>query len=39
MHSFNKDGKEKEREFIVLKNLRKEAFLLAYYSEEKGIKS
>ncbi|KXY55070.1 hypothetical protein AT278_17875 [Bacillus cereus] len=36
---FDKDGQEKELEFKTQKNLRKEAFLLVYYSEEKGVKS
>ncbi|MFE4764556.1 YxeA family protein [Bacillus mycoides] len=36
---FDKDGEKKEMEFTALKNLRKEAFLLIYYSEEKGVKS
>lgn len=39
MSGIDKDGKEKEMEFTALKNLRKEAFLLIYYSEEKGVKS
>lgn len=36
---YNKEGKESELEFFAQKNLRKDAFLLVYYSEEKGIKS
>ncbi|MFB5545234.1 MULTISPECIES: YxeA family protein [Bacillus cereus group] len=36
---FDKEGKEKELEFFAQKNLRKDAFLLVYYSEEKGVKS
>ncbi|MGX5585858.1 hypothetical protein COM90_24765 [Bacillus thuringiensis] len=39
LSGFDKDGKEKEMEFTALKNLRKEAFLLIYYTEEKGVKS
>ncbi|MBJ8054123.1 YxeA family protein [Bacillus cereus] len=39
LSGFDKEGKEKELEFIAQKNLRKEAFLLVYYSEEKGVKS
>ncbi|MFS8352614.1 YxeA family protein [Bacillus nitratireducens] len=39
LSGIDKDGKEKEMEFTALKNLRKEAFLLIYYSEEKGVKS
>lgn len=36
---FDKEGKEKELEFSAQKNLRKDSFLLVYYSEEKGVKS
>lgn len=36
---FDKESKEKELEFSAQKNLRKDAFLLVYYSEEKGVKS
>nr|WP_276561347.1 YxeA family protein [Bacillus paramycoides] len=36
---FDKEGKEKELEFSAQKNLRKDASLLVYYSEEKGVKS
>lgn len=32
---FDKEGKEKELEFIAQKNLRKEAFLRVYYSDKK----
>lgn len=35
---FDKEGKEKEFEFIVQKNLRKEAFLRVYHSDKKGVK-
>ncbi|ETT75791.1 YxeA family protein [Bacillus mycoides] len=34
---FDKDGKEKELEFIAQKNLRKEAFLRVYHSDKKGV--
>ncbi|WP_410985604.1 YxeA family protein [Bacillus cereus] len=34
---FDKDGKEKELEFDVQKNLSKEAFLRVYYSDKKGV--
>ncbi|HDR5352932.1 YxeA family protein [Bacillus cereus] len=34
-----KEGKEKELEFFAQKYLREDAFLLVYYSEEKGVKS
>jgi len=36
---FDTEGKEKELEFRTQKNLRKEAFLLVYYSKDKGVKS
>lgn len=36
---YDKEGKEKELEFFAPKNLRKDAFLLVYYSEGKGVKS
>ncbi|HDR4725172.1 YxeA family protein [Bacillus cereus group sp. Sample62] len=36
---FDKDGKEKELEFDAQKNLRKDAFLRVYYSDEKGVSS
>ncbi|MBK5493234.1 YxeA family protein [Bacillus thuringiensis] len=36
---FDENGKEKELEFKAQKNLRKQAFLLVYHSEEKGVKS
>ncbi|PES30637.1 YxeA family protein [Bacillus cereus] len=36
---FDKEGKEKELEFKTQQKLRKEAFLLVYYSKEKGLKS
>lgn len=36
---FDKNGKEKTMEFKADKNLRKDAFLRIYYSEEKGVKS
>lgn len=36
---FDKEGKEKELEFTATKNLRKEAILVLYYSEAKGVKS
>lgn len=34
---FDKEGKEKELEFIAQKNLRKEAFLPVYHSDKKGV--
>ncbi|PEK18792.1 YxeA family protein [Bacillus wiedmannii] len=34
---FDKEGKEKELEFMAQKNLRKEAFLRVYHSEKKGV--
>ncbi|PGW63840.1 hypothetical protein COE26_28745 [Bacillus cereus] len=34
---FDKEGKEKELEFMGQKNLRKEAFLRVYHSEKKGV--
>ncbi|MBO1581954.1 YxeA family protein [Bacillus sp. XF8] len=36
---FDEDGEEKTMEFTANKNLRKDAFLRVYYSEEKGVKS
>nr|EJQ74148.1 hypothetical protein IGC_04951 [Bacillus cereus HuA4-10] len=33
---FDKEGKEKEFELIVQKNLRKEAFLRVYHSDKEG---
>nr|WP_142399167.1 YxeA family protein [Bacillus thuringiensis] len=39
LRGFDEEGKEKELEFKTQKNLRKEAFLLVYYSKEKGVKS
>ncbi|WP_429788322.1 YxeA family protein [Bacillus tropicus] len=36
---YDKEGKEKKLDFFAQKNLRKDAFLLVYYSEEKGVKS
>ncbi|PFF60125.1 YxeA family protein [Bacillus thuringiensis] len=35
----DKESKEKKLEFFAQKNLRKDAFLLVCYSEEKGVKS
>lgn len=35
LSDFDKEGKEKELEFIAQKNLRKEAFLRVYYSDKK----
>lgn len=32
---YDKEDEEKELEFFAPKNLRKDAFLLAYYSEDK----
>ncbi len=37
LSGFDKEGKEKELEFMVQKNLRKEAFLRVYHSEKKGV--
>ncbi|PGO32078.1 hypothetical protein CN984_08650 [Bacillus cereus] len=37
LSGFDKEGKEKELEFMAQKNLRKEAFLRVYYSEKKGV--
>ncbi|MCU4786764.1 YxeA family protein [Bacillus cereus] len=37
--AFDKEGKEKELEFFAQKNLRKDAFLLLYYSEDKSMNS
>ncbi|PDM38277.1 hypothetical protein CMV37_05520 [Bacillus cereus] len=34
---FDKEGKEKELEFMAQKNLRKEAFLRVYHSDKKGV--
>ncbi|HEF1898055.1 YxeA family protein [Bacillus cereus group sp. MYBK108-2] len=34
---FDKEGKEKELEFMAQKNLCKEAFLRVYHSEKKGV--
>lgn len=35
--AFDKEGKEKEIEFTAQKNLRKEAFLRVFYSDQKGV--
>ncbi|MFK4469746.1 hypothetical protein COJ07_20895 [Bacillus cereus] len=37
LSGFDKEGKEKELEFMAQKNLRKEAFLRVYHSEKKGV--
>ncbi|MFE7378710.1 YxeA family protein [Bacillus cereus] len=37
LSGFDKEGKEKELEFIAQKNLRKEAFLRVYHSDKKGV--
>ncbi|PEV95829.1 hypothetical protein CN428_28500 [Bacillus cereus] len=37
LSGFDKEGKEKELEFMAQKNLRKEAFLRLYHSEKKGV--
>lgn len=34
---FDKEGKEKELQFMAQKNLRKEAFLRVYHSDKKGV--
>ena len=36
---YNRKGKEKTLEFTAQKNLRKDAFLRVFYSEEKGVTS
>jgi uncharacterized protein (TIGR01655 family) len=36
---FDKDGTEKTMEFNADKNLRKDAYLQVYYSEDKGVTS
>ncbi len=36
---FDKEGKEKELEFMAQKNLRKEAFLRVYHSDKKRCNS
>ncbi|EPC8408975.1 YxeA family protein [Bacillus thuringiensis] len=37
LSGFDKEGKEKELQFIAQKNLRKEAFLRVYHSDKKGV--
>ncbi|WP_306008473.1 YxeA family protein [Bacillus sp. MMSF_3353] len=37
LSGFDKEGKEKELQFMAQKNLRKEAFLRLYHSEKKGV--
>ncbi|HDR7735765.1 YxeA family protein [Bacillus thuringiensis] len=37
LSGFDKEGKEKELQFMAQKNLRKEAFLRVYHSEKKGV--
>ncbi|WP_142327999.1 YxeA family protein [Bacillus cereus] len=37
LSGFDKEGKEKELEFIAQKNLRKEAFLRVYHLDKKGV--
>ncbi|MDR2995535.1 hypothetical protein COK05_27540 [Bacillus cereus] len=37
LSGFDKEGKEKELEFIAQKNLRKEALLRVYHSDKKGV--
>ncbi|AKR12755.1 YxeA family protein [Bacillus thuringiensis] len=37
LSSFDKEGKEKELQFMAQKNLRKEAFLRVYHSDKKGV--
>ncbi|MBC1974280.1 YxeA family protein [Listeria booriae] len=36
---YNKDGKEKDMEFIAQKNLRKDAYLEVFWKEDKGVTS
>jgi uncharacterized protein (TIGR01655 family) len=36
---FDKEGNDKELKFMATKNLRKEAYLLVYYSDDKGVTS
>ncbi|KAB2363947.1 hypothetical protein CON74_29135 [Bacillus thuringiensis] len=37
LSGFDKEGKEKELQFMAQKNLRKEAFLRVYHSDKKGV--
>ncbi|PEM45203.1 YxeA family protein [Bacillus wiedmannii] len=37
LSGFDKEGKEKELEFMAQKKLRKEAFLRVYHSEKKSV--
>ncbi|PGA87963.1 YxeA family protein [Bacillus toyonensis] len=39
LNGFDKEGQEKIMDFTADKNLRKEAFLRVYYSDERGVTS